>query len=168
VSKQPQVQVTTRAMIMSRGHVLLLRAEDPGREWFFLPGGLVKHGETLAAACAREVLEETCLHVHVRRPLYLREFIAERHKRRSQHMPPAHHVLGVLFLCELNGGDADKPFDQLGKFCPDEGATGVKGMEWVSLSRVAEIEIMPPHVRECLLGDFPPSADCGIEYWPEE
>lgn len=168
MSKQPQVQVTTRAIIMSRGHVLLLRAEDPGREWFFLPGGSVKHGETLVAACMREVLEETSLNVHVRRPLYLREFIASRHNRRSQHMPGNRHVLGVLFLCELTGEDVNKPFDQLGEFRPDEGATGVKGMEWVPLSRVAEIEIMPPHVRESLLGEFPPPADSGIEYWPEE
>jgi ADP-ribose pyrophosphatase YjhB (NUDIX family) len=162
------VQVTARAIIPHRGHVLLIRCEEPGRKFFFLPGGLVKHGETLAQACARGVLEETGLDVHVRRPLYLREFIAERHKRRSQHMPSAHHVLGVLFLCELNSGDADLPFDKLGKFQPDKDATGVKGMEWVPLSRVAEVEIMPPHVRESLLGDFPPSADCGIQYWPEE
>jgi hypothetical protein len=77
-------------------------------------------------------------------------------------------VLGVLFLCELNGADRETPFDRLGEFKPDEGATGVKGMEWVPLARVADIEIRPPHVRESLLGEFPPRADAGIEYWPEQ
>ena len=159
--------ITTRAIILHRGHVLLIRAEDPGREWFFLPGGLVNHGETLEHAVAREVLEETALKVHVRRPLYLREFIAERHQRRSVHMPAKHHVLGVLFLCELTPADVDKPFDQLGTFQPDEGAKGVKGLEWVSMARIAEIEIMPPHVKESLMGEFPPPADAGMQFWPE-
>lgn len=165
---KPRVMVTTRAIVLHREHVLLIRAEDPDRTWYFLPGGLVKHGETLEQACAREVEEETGLSVHVRRPLFLREFIAEKHQRRSVHMPNNHHVLGLLFLCELQGEDCDKPFDQLGIFTPDAGAKGVKGLEWIPLSKVAEIEIMPPHVGESLLGDFPPPDDLGIQYWPED
>ncbi|MCB9893922.1 MAG: NUDIX hydrolase [Planctomycetes bacterium] len=161
-------RITTRAIILHRGHVLFIRAEDPGREWFFLPGGLVNHGETLEQACAREVREETALDVHVRRPLYLREFIAERHQRRSVHMPSKHHVLGVLFLCEVSEQDADKPFDQLGTFQPDEGAQGVKGLEWIPMDRIARIEIMPPHVKDALLADFPPPADAGLQFWPED
>jgi ADP-ribose pyrophosphatase YjhB (NUDIX family) len=166
--KRPKPLVTTRAIILHRGHVLLIRAEDPGRVWYFLPGGLLEHGETLEQACAREVREETGLQVHVRRPLYLREFIAERHQRRSVNMPSNHHVLGLLFLCELRPEDAARPFEQLGEFQPDPGAKGVKGLEWVPLDRVAQIEIMPPHVRESLLGEFPPPADRGIQFWPEE
>ena len=162
------VMVTTRAILLHREHVLLIRAEDPGRTWYFLPGGLVKHGETLEQACAREVQEETGLRVHVRRPLYLREFIAERHQRRSVHMPNQHHVIGLLFLCELEGADRDESFDKLGTFTPDEGAKGVKGIEWIPLSKVAEIEIMPPHIGEALLGDFPTPSDMGIQYWPED
>ncbi|MCA8914422.1 MAG: NUDIX domain-containing protein [Planctomycetes bacterium] len=160
--------ITTRAIILHRGHVLFIRAEDPGREWFFLPGGLVEHGETLEQACAREVLEETALKVHVRRPLYLREFIAERHQRRSVHMPGKHHVMGVLFLCELAEEHAATPIDQLGTFQPDEGARGVKGLEWIPMPRVPEIEIMPPHVKDALMGEFPPPADRGMQFWPED
>lgn len=165
---KPRVMVTTRAIVLHRGHVLLIRAEDPGRTWYFLPGGLAHHGETLQEACKREVAEETALDVHVRRALYLREFIAERHQRRSVHMPSKHHVLGLLFLCELAEKDRDKPFEQLGQFTPDKGAKGVKGLEWVPLSRVPGIEIMPPHVGEALSGEFPPPADQGLEFWPED
>lgn len=160
--------LTARAIILHREHVLLIRAEDPGRNWYFLPGGLVRHGETAQQACTREVLEETGLAVHVRRALYLREFIAERHQRRSVHMPSRHHVMGLLFLCELNREDAPRPFDELGVFKPDTGANGVKGLEWIALGRVPEIEIMPPHVREALCGEFPPAADAGIQFWPED
>lgn len=160
--------VTTRAIILHRGRVLFLHAEDPGREWYFLPGGLVEHGETLEAACKREVGEETGLNVNVRRLLYLREFIAGRHERRSVHMPSAHHVLGALFLCELEQAAAETPFDQLGIFTPDERATGVKGLAWLTMPEVAEVEVMPPHVKEALLGEFPPPLDQGVEFWPED
>lgn len=166
--RRPRVRVTTRAILLHRGHVLLIRAEDPGRTWYFLPGGLVEHGESLEDACAREVKEETGLDVHVRRPLYLREFIAARHQRRSVHMPSKHHVLGMLFLCELTERDREEPLERLGRFTPDGGARGVKGLEWKSLRELAEIEIMPPHVKQALMGEFPPPADTGIQFWPEE
>ena len=165
---KPRVKVATRAIVLHREHVLLIRAQDPGRTWYFLPGGLVKHGETLEQGCSREVREETGLDVRVRRPLYLREFIAERHQRRSVNMPSKHHVLALLFLCELKPDDRETPFDQLGEFTPDAGAKGVKGLEWVPLDKVPDIEIMPPHLRDALLGDFPPMADAGIEFWLEE
>ena len=159
--------LATRAIVMHRGHVLLLRAVEPGREWFFLPGGMVKHGERMEDACAREVLEETGLSVHVRRALYCREFIAARHKRRSVHMPEQHHVVAMLYLCELPG-DADTPFDSLGSFTPDRGAKGVTGLRWVSLRDIPAIEIMPPQLKAALMADFPPPADAGIVFWPED
>ena len=52
------------AVIVHDGRLLLvLRANDPGRGLWSVPGGRVEHGETHADACVREVLEETGLHV---------------------------------------------------------------------------------------------------------
>jgi 8-oxo-dGTP diphosphatase len=48
------------------GHLLVVRrANPPGQGLWSLPGGRVRAGEALDAACAREVLEETGLHVLV-------------------------------------------------------------------------------------------------------
>ena len=44
------------------GHLLLVcRGRNPGKGLWTIPGGRVEFGETLTAACAREVVEETGL-----------------------------------------------------------------------------------------------------------
>jgi ADP-ribose pyrophosphatase YjhB (NUDIX family) len=49
----------------ARQKILLTRRSDNGR--WCLPGGRMESGESAAEACAREVLEETGLHVRVTR-----------------------------------------------------------------------------------------------------
>jgi mutator protein MutT len=54
------------AVVFVDGRVVLVkRAHEPLAGEWNLPGGAVETGETLEAACAREVLEETGLVVHV-------------------------------------------------------------------------------------------------------
>jgi len=163
--------LTARAIVMQQDHVLLLAASDPGRPWFFLPGGHVDHGETLAEACVREVLEETGVNIVIERPLYLREFIAEKHQRRSQHMPSKHHVAALVFLASPDPSHHDLalPPNKIGAFPGDaDGSGAVHSMRWVARKDIAQIEIMPPHVARALSGDFPPPASAGIQFWPED
>ena len=54
--------VAVSAAIIRDGRVLLMRrAKPPAHGLFTLPGGVVETGETLVAAVAREILEETGL-----------------------------------------------------------------------------------------------------------
>ena len=160
--------LAARGIVLHRGHVMLLRGEEPGRAYYFLPGGMVRHGETLQATCEREVFEETAVRVHARRLLYLREFIARRHKRRTQGMPEHHHVLAGVFLCEVAGSFAEQAPSSLGKFTPDHGAGGVTGLFWLPQTQIAGIELHPPQLKEALTAEFPPPLDAGVEFWPEE
>ena len=54
------------AVVVHDGRLLVVqRGHEPGRGLWSVPGGRVEDGETVAAACAREVLEETGLVVEV-------------------------------------------------------------------------------------------------------
>ncbi len=61
---QPLVGVG--AVIFKDEAVLLVRrGQEPARDSWSLPGGLVEVGETLSAAISRELAEETCLSVRL-------------------------------------------------------------------------------------------------------
>lgn len=169
--KRKNVRVTARAFVVHDGHVLLLKAQDPGRPWLFLPGGGAEHGETLAAACKREVFEETGIHVIVERPIFLREFIACRHERRSVFMPEDNHAVALIFLCRPDPEHYDgAAVDSIGVFPGDVDGTGAAvGMIWHPIGQPLPHETMPPHVAEVLTGgEFPPPPEHGIRHWPED
>ncbi|MDF0606364.1 NUDIX domain-containing protein [Neisseriaceae bacterium TC5R-5] len=50
-------------IIIEQQRILLMRRIKPGKDYYVLPGGTVKPGETVAMACVREAEEETGLHV---------------------------------------------------------------------------------------------------------
>lgn len=50
------------AIIIRDAHVLLIHRHRPAHDYYVLPGGSLEPGETAAAACMREVTEETGLH----------------------------------------------------------------------------------------------------------
>jgi ADP-ribose pyrophosphatase YjhB (NUDIX family) len=56
---EPRIRVS--AVLRWRGRLLLCRHEKPGKEYWLLPGGGVKSGESLVDALRRELLEEVGL-----------------------------------------------------------------------------------------------------------
>jgi bifunctional NMN adenylyltransferase/nudix hydrolase len=56
--------VTTDAVVVHSGHVLLVRRRaEPGKGLWALPGGFVRQDETVQSACLRELREETRLKI---------------------------------------------------------------------------------------------------------
>lgn len=56
----PPTFVTTDAVVVQAGHVLLIkRGRNPGKGSYALPGGFLNPGETILSGCLRELKEET-------------------------------------------------------------------------------------------------------------
>lgn len=62
----PPTFVTTDAVVVHSGHVLLVRRRsEPGKGLWALPGGFVRTNETVQESCLRELREETRLKIPV-------------------------------------------------------------------------------------------------------
>jgi bifunctional NMN adenylyltransferase/nudix hydrolase len=62
VAPYPPIFVTTDAVVVQAGHVLVIRRKtSPGKGLIALPGGFLNPDETLVDGMLRELAEETCL-----------------------------------------------------------------------------------------------------------
>jgi ADP-ribose pyrophosphatase YjhB (NUDIX family) len=134
------------AVIVDAGGVVLIRRRfEPLAGRWSLPGGALELGETLEAAVAREMLEETGLDVDVGPVIEVFDRIVLDEARRVRY----HYVL-VDYLCrrlggELRpGGDVDRavlvdPAD-LGRYELTEKATAV-------IERGLDLDRMPEGIR---------------------
>ena len=94
--------VAVGAVIIDGDRVLLIkRANEPSKGEWSLPGGVVEVGESLEAALAREVREETCLDVTVGPVVE----VLDRIRRDDVDRVEYHYVI-VDYLCHPNGGTA--------------------------------------------------------------
>jgi 8-oxo-dGTP diphosphatase len=88
------------AVIVDEGRVVLVRRRfEPLKGHWSLPGGMVEIGETLEAAVAREMLEETGLEVEVGPVIEVFDRITRDEERRVRY----HYVL-VDYLCWQTSG----------------------------------------------------------------
>ena len=98
-SNRPALGVST---LVRRGDSVLLvrRGKAPLRDIWAFPGGLVEFGESLTAAAAREVLEETGVTVTIDGPIDHAEIVM----RNEAGAPERHYVL-VVFAGTWRAGE---------------------------------------------------------------
>ena len=127
---QPLVGVG--AVVFKGAEVLLVRrGQEPARDCWSLPGGLVELGETLAAAIVRELAEETGLTVTLLGIAAVAERIFPDPDGRI-----AYHYVLVDYLCDYLAGD----------LIPGSDITAAR---FVSLGDLADFDL-PPFTAEVI------------------
>lgn len=96
-------------VVIDQGRALLIRrASEPLRGEWSIPGGMLELGETLEEGVARELLEETGLHVRVLELIEVFERIVYAEKisgATDARAKPRYHYVIADYLCERISGD---------------------------------------------------------------
>jgi ADP-ribose pyrophosphatase YjhB (NUDIX family) len=94
---EPRIRVS--AVLRWNERVLLIRQEKPGKEYWMLPGGGVKSGESLADALHRELLEEVGIgdDLPLEGPVAIVDSIAPARSFARK------HVVHIIFAGDLGG-----------------------------------------------------------------
>jgi ADP-ribose pyrophosphatase YjhB (NUDIX family) len=131
---EPRVRVS--AILRWQGRILLLRHEKPSGEVWLLPGGGVRHGESLLSALQRELWEETDLfpdgtEVPLEGPVALVDSIS------PESAPTRKHVIHVIFAADVSGSLEDVSSQD----------TAVRGHRAFLLRELDALRLHPPIQR---------------------
>ena len=132
---EPRIRVS--AVLRWNGRVLLCRHEKPGKEYWLLPGGGVKAGESLLQALVRELKEEIGI-VHEDDQLPLEGPVALVDSISPARSFTTRHVVHIIFAADLS----DRSLD--GVTSEDE---AVKGLRLFSIDELEGLAMHPPIQR---------------------
>lgn len=133
------VRSAARALIVQDHRLLAVAMRDAQGDFFILPGGGQKHGETLEETLVRECREELGAEVELGALLYVREYIGRNHDFRKKHK--GFHQLECVFRCRLKNPEADFSAEAPGR---DKLQVGV---QWIPLAGLSQARFYPQAVK---------------------
>lgn len=129
---EPRIRVS--AILRREEKILLIRQEKPEREYWLLPGGGVKAGESLVDALRRELSEECGIgeDVPLEGPVAIVDSIAPGTS------PSRKHVVHIIFAAHLGGRSLETVTSQ---------DAAVRGHRLFAVEELAGIALHPPIQR---------------------
>ena len=129
------VRNSAKAIVLHEGKILVNRCVSRFGEYYALPGGGQREGETLLEAVRRELLEETGYRVALQRLSGIYERVCENREGGMS------HKVYFIFLCRLEGERALAPTGQ---------DNFQVGMEWVGANELRHRNLFPRAIRDNL------------------
>lgn len=121
--------VAVGAVVFKSNRVLLVRrGQPPSQDSWAIPGGKVRLGETLQEAAEREILEETGLVIHARRPIYTFDLL-----EKDKHGRILFHYVIVDLIADYVSGNVHAGDD-------------ARDARWVRPSEMQRLKINPSTV----------------------
>jgi len=132
---EPRIRVS--AILRWNGRILLARHEKPGKEYWLLPGGGVKAGESLVQALVRELKEETGIvgeddQLPLEGPVALVDSISPSRTFATK------HVVHIIFAADLS----DRSLEAVQS---EDGA--VQGLRLFTVDELEGLVVHPPIQR---------------------
>ncbi len=140
MSQMQGVRTAARAVIRSRGRLLVNHYRSAGRDWYNLPGGGQAVGERLDVTVARECAEELGCGVRVLGLRWVRDYVPA--PGAFSYLSEAAHQIEHFFECEVPADYAPRMGGE-----PDRHQVGVV---WLDAEALRNADIHPARLREAL------------------
>lgn len=126
-----RVNLRVGAIVTRGAHVLCCCLPD--QDWWFLPGGRIKTGESSSVALQRELDEEIGSGFKVIRPVVTAENFFDFDGRNF-------HELCTFYEVEWTAGEIQNPCEHSGEL-----------FEWISRDRIGDIVLKPDFMKEYII-----------------
>jgi 8-oxo-dGTP diphosphatase len=136
------VRTSAKAVIIEDGKLFVMRHRGSDGEYYLLPGGGQRNGESLVSAVKRECLEEAGIQVAVGNVMLIRDYIEDNHEFAGRE--PGFHQVEIMFECKIIDGSGMGEGKRM-----DARQIGVS---WLPLEELARHPLYPKILRE-VLGD---------------
>jgi 8-oxo-dGTP diphosphatase len=131
------IHVLSRGVLIQQDHILLCKTTDLDVNFYFLPGGHIKHNESSQEAVLREFIEETGSKCQIKRFLGCLEYRFEPGHNSICH----NHEYNFVFEVESETLKINYEIPQQEKHIE---------LKWISLTKLSELDFRPKPFKDLL------------------